>query len=449
MNFKLVPILLCAIFCTKRNLFPEIDMTKLYNITTSVPSTIPGAPPIVRNITEKIPGLFVCFDNDEESIIIKVNTTPDNILAQDLTITITPQDNVKPNLLTIKTYDDLRNTIQFNNDNDNGRIIINLTRNSPEGEFLLTYNGEVDVKLTSDESTIATAQTYNFASPLFLEQLITPVITETERAGFRLNNVVAVNKLLSEFDQTFRLIRRLFEKRDLPEESIRNLCRLYHAEKVRYRLAKCCKTEKVYPCNIVGECDKFEIQHKFEPKEICKPTVCFEENEYSLCVINAVAVKVLFETFKFGDDCSKDAFTKYAQTICAIKSCVDIRESAVILYHAVNAFCATGSKQKDAYQSCLKNLNVDISVMSRYYYVNSNISSAICSTFAEDELKAVLKECDEAEEMQEEEEEETDSKTSSSKDKSSGMSNKKKLMIAGGLVVVVVVVAVSAVVFFT
>jgi hypothetical protein len=451
MNMKLVPILLCAIFCTRRDPFPEIDMTKLYNITVSIPSTTAGAAPTIRNITEKIPGLFVCFDNDEESIVIKVNTTPDNTLAQDLSIIIAPADNVKPNLLTIKTYDDLLSTIQIN-ENDNGQIIINLTRSSPEGEFLLTYNGEVDVKLTSDESTIATAQTYNFASPLFLEQLVTPVTTNTERANFRLNNVVAVNKLLSEFDHTFKLLRKLFCKREVPEQSVRNLCNLYHAEKARHHLAKCCPRKEVVAINIVGECDKFDICDKFEVEEVCKPKVCFKEDEYSLCIINAIAVKILFETFNYSADCSKDALTKYAQTVCAIKSCVDVREAAVILYQAVTVFTEIGSKQREAYTSCLANLNVDMACLTKSYYTGSDISGAICSVYSSTELESVLKVCDEkeVEEECEEEVEESDSKTSSSEKKeSSGMSNKKKLMVAGGIVIVVVAVTVSAVVFFT
>ncbi|EOB14528.1 putative spore wall protein 4, partial [Nosema bombycis CQ1] len=314
MNMKLVPILLCAIFCTRRDPFPEIDMTKLYNITVSIPSTTAGAAPTIRNITEKIPGLFVCFDNDEESIVIKVNTTPDNTLAQDLSIIIAPADNVKPNLLTIKTYDDLLSAIQIN-ENDNGQIIINLTRSSPEGEsFLLIM--------------------------------------------VKLNNVVAVNKLLSEFDHTFKLLRKLFCKREVPEQSVRNLCNLYHAKKARHHLAKCCPRKEVVAINIVGECDKFDICDKFEVEEVCKPKVCFKEDEYSLCIINAIAVKILFETFNYSADCSKDALTKYAQTVCAIKSCVDVREAAVILYQAVTVFTEIGLNKEKLTQAVLQILTL-------------------------------------------------------------------------------------------
>lgn len=445
MKMQLLPLLFSTMFCASAINCPKVDMTKLYKITQT-PAT--GA---ASDINQKIPGIDVKFCNDDEIIIITFNT-PDDQLTQNVTLSIAAADTSKPNLLTIKTYEDIENLITVSTDKT--AVNVALGASTPEGKIVLVYNGEVDVKLISPEADVATEQKYMLKNPFFINQT-TPVDATVTTATFRISNYTAVDFLLCFFYETALYLKDQFCCVSISDECLRELSRIFNAEKTRNCLAmECCNTKKVTKCSPVPNVLDFEIDNlytstkKFNLEQCIKPTTCIQKDSLNISITNAIAVSTIFEMVDLhcGDD---DIFYLFMKAFVDIKTEITIQDACSIMYNIIESFCET-SPCKSTYLECVQELGIDVkclytSSIDSDEALQSCLSSHISSYAFETEVAAEVT----AEVVEEEKQEDSEtSESTKKKEENKGMSTTKKVVIVSVIVVLVVSATVGAVMVF-
>ncbi|KAF9763677.1 hypothetical protein NGRA_1130 [Nosema granulosis] len=452
MKIQLLPILFSAVFSHRSIACEEVDLHKIYKISRCVPSSKQNQPPVCTEVVQKINGVKIDYCQDDESVVIRFNTDGD-LLTEDVTLQISPAENSKPNLMTVKTFEDIENQIAIST-NKQGLSIV-LTPNLPEGEIVLVYNGEVDVKLDSKVEDLATAQKYTFKSPFFINQT-TPVNTEVDNSDFRLKDFKGSCKLLCEFLYTARQLRKSFKIGEVPVDIVDELALSFNAERVRNEMYKKCDTKPVCATtslvNIIGEEDKIsDLSWNLDVETIIKPSCQFQQDTLSILISNAVAISAIFDIVDFECD-ESDSFYCYAKALVEINETITIYDACTILSKTVESFGYRSPEYRHLYLDCMKDLKIDTRTFTK---TTISSSSALQSTLKNHispmcgDLDVAVETTATVETTEEVEEKEEEPTSESTKPKDEGMSTTKKVVIISAVVVVVVSVTVGAVMFFT
>lgn len=443
---QLLPLLFSAMLCTREIVCPKIDMAKLYKITQT-PAT--GTP---SDIDQKIPGINVAYCNNDQIIVITFNT-PNDQLTQTVNLTIAAAEGVKPNLLTIKTYEDIEKLITVNTDKTAVNVALGV--NTPEGKIVLVYNGEVDVKMTSPEAEVATEQKYLLKSPYFINQTA-PLATTATNADFKLSNSSAYDYYLCAFYQTMQYLSSFFWRISISDDCLRELSKIYCAERTRNEMSKACiNATKATPCtpvlNII-DCEKLSASGKFSFEQCIKPTSYVQKDKLTLSITNAIAISTIFELVDLS--CSDDDyFYSFVKSFVEVKTELTLQDTCAIMYNIIEAYCET-STCKTTYLECVNDLGINVKTLytpsiesdsTLKSCLNRHMSSFSFNVTADTEVKA---ETTVEEETVEETQESETSESSKKKTENKGMSTTKKVVIVSVVVVLVVSATVGAVMAF-